>query len=63
MDADTSEPRIDRLPIEDRLRLVEEIWDSIAADATPPTSPTGTSPKSIAGWRRRRPIPNQASHG
>ena len=23
---------IDRLPVEERLRLVEEIWDSIAAD-------------------------------
>lgn len=30
---------IDRLPIEDRLRLVEEIWDSIAADATPTDIP------------------------
>ena len=30
---------IDRLPIEERLALVEEIWDSIAADsaAVPPT--------------------------
>jgi putative addiction module component (TIGR02574 family) len=24
---------IDRLPVEERLRLVEEIWDSIAADS------------------------------
>lgn len=33
---------IDRLPVEERLRLVHEIWDSIAADgdgasALPPT--------------------------
>jgi putative addiction module component (TIGR02574 family) len=29
---------IDRLPVEERLRLVQEIWDSIAADgAVPPT--------------------------
>lgn len=39
MNASIESLGIDRLPIEERLILVEEIWDSIAADsaAVPPT--------------------------
>ena len=33
MNASVKSLGIDRLPIEERLALVEEIWDSIAADA------------------------------
>ena len=29
---ETDVPRLNELPIEDRLRLVEELWDSIAAE-------------------------------
>jgi putative addiction module component (TIGR02574 family) len=33
MNASVKSLGIDRLPLEERLALVEEIWDSIAADA------------------------------
>lgn len=34
MNASVKSLGIDRLPIEERLALVEEIWDSIAADSS-----------------------------
>jgi putative addiction module component (TIGR02574 family) len=34
MNASIKSLGIDRLPVEERLILVEEIWDSIAADST-----------------------------
>ena len=33
MNASIKSLGIDRLPVEERLKLVEEIWDSIAADS------------------------------
>ncbi|HEY5756205.1 MAG TPA: addiction module protein [Steroidobacter sp.] len=41
MNASVKSLGIDRLPVEERLALVEEIWDSIAADsgAVPLTEP------------------------
>jgi len=54
---------IDRLPIEERLRLVEEIWDSIAADATPSDIPDWHIAEIDRRLAERRPIPNQHPMG
>lgn len=65
MNASVKSLGIDRLPVEERLALVEEIWDSIAADssAIPLTDPQlaelqnrveedAASPDDVVSWEQ-----------
>jgi putative addiction module component (TIGR02574 family) len=42
-------PNLDNLPVEDRLKLVQDLWDSIAAD----TGDVPVDPEHIAEIRKR----------
>jgi putative addiction module component (TIGR02574 family) len=42
-------PNLNNLPVEDRLKLVQDLWDSIAAD----TGDAPVDPKHIAEIRER----------
>ena len=50
-------------PVEERVRLVHEMWDQLVEQGVDPDRRTSSKPSSIVDWLRMRPIPTSSCPG